>query len=77
MTSLVAGGIGCLGGYLLSRIITFGIAEVMGVTYMEALVTPRIIILGMVIALFMGVLAGLYPAWRIARSNIVEALRYE
>jgi putative ABC transport system permease protein len=77
MTSLVAGGIGCLGGYLLSRIITFGIAEVMGVTYMEAQVTPRIIILGMVIALFMGVLAGLYPAWRIARSNIVEALRYE
>lgn len=77
MTSLVAGGIGCLGGYLLSRIITFGIAEVMSVTYMEALVTPRIIILGMVIALFMGVLAGLYPAWRIARSNIVEALRYE
>ena len=77
MTSLVAGGIGCLGGYLLSRVITFGIAEVMGVTYLEALVTPRILVLGMVISLIMGVLAGLYPAWRIARSNIVEALRYE
>jgi putative ABC transport system permease protein len=77
MTSLVAGAIGCFGGYLLSRVITFGISEGMNVSYLQAMVTPRIIVLGMVISLIMGVLAGLYPAWRISRSNIVEALRYE
>ena len=77
LTSLVAGVLGCVGGYLLSEGITYGVGQWMGITYLQTLVTPRILLLGMVIALFMGVLAGLYPAWRIARSNIVESLRYE
>ncbi|MDY6834281.1 MAG: ABC transporter permease [Chloroflexota bacterium] len=77
ITSVVAGIFGCIGGIILSRLITVGVAESMGVSYVEAVVTPRILVLGIVIALIMGISAGLYPAWRIAQSNIVKALRYE
>jgi len=75
--SLIAGGLGCLGGWLLSKLITYAIAKLAGVTFLEAIVSPRIFGTGLVIALLIGALAGLYPAWRISKVNIVEALRYE
>ncbi|MBI4285268.1 MAG: ABC transporter permease [Chloroflexi bacterium] len=73
----VAGGLGCLGGYLLSRLITFGVAQVVGVSFLQTAVTPRIFATGIVTALLIGTVAGLYPAWRIARANIVGSLRHE
>ena len=76
-TSLIAGGIGCLGGYLLSQGITYVLSEFMGLTYFAPVVNARIFGIGLAIALLVGMLAGLYPAWRISKTNIVQALRYE
>lgn len=76
-TSLIAGGIGCLGGYLLSQGITFVLSEFMGLTYFAPVVSANIFGIGMAIAILVGMLAGLYPAWRISKTNIVQALRYE
>jgi len=77
ITSLIAGIIGCLVGYLLSQGIAYILSEFFGLTYFAPLVNARIFITGIIIAIVVGVLAGLYPAWRISKTNIVQALRYE
>jgi len=77
ITSLIAGALGCLGGYLLSKVITYVLSELVGLTYFAPVVSVGIFATGIGIALLVGVLAGLYPAWRISKINIVEALRYE
>jgi len=77
ITSLIAGVIGCLGGYLLSLGITSVLSEVFGLSYFAPMVNLRIFITGICIAIVVGGLAGLYPAWRISKTNIVQALRYE
>jgi len=77
VTSILAGVIGCLGGYLLSQVITYVLSEFVGLTYFAPVVSVRIFAIGVAIALLVGILAGLYPAWRISRANIVESLRHE
>ena len=77
ITSLIAGVIGCISGYLLSLIITFVLSEFVGLTYFAPMVSARIFLTGICIAIVVGALAGLYPAWRISKTNIVQALRYE
>ena len=77
ITSLIAGALGCLGGYVLSKVITYVLSELVGLTYFAPVVSLRIFAIGIGIALLVGMLAGLYPAWRISKINIVEALRYE
>ena len=77
VTSIIAGAVGCLGGYILSQIITWVLSEFLGLTYFAPVVSVRIFVTGFGIALLVGVLAGLYPAWRISRANIVESLRHE
>ena len=75
--SLIGGITGCIGGYGLSRVITLVLAELVGVAFLETVVSPRLILAGIAIALCVGGFAGLYPAWKAAKQNIVEALRYE
>ena len=41
------------------------------------LLTPRLSIGALIFAVFLGVIAGFYPAWYAARLRPVEALRYE
>lgn len=77
IVGLIAGALGCLGGYALSKIITYAIAEFAGVAFIQTVVAPWIFGAGMLIALLIGALAGLYPAWRVSRLDIVESLRYE
>ena len=77
ITCLIAGGLGCLGGVGLSKVITWAIHRFAGVAFLQAVVSPGIFGAGLLIAVLIGVLAGLYPAWRISKINIVEALRYE
>jgi putative ABC transport system permease protein len=49
------------------------------VTFSEVLfhfrITPPLIVGGLVFSLAMGLLGGLFPAWRAARLKIVNALR--
>lgn len=73
---LIAGILGCFGGFFLSKLLTFAISQAFDLPF-PAIISPRILLWGIIIALFIGALSGLYPAWRISRANIVESLRYE
>jgi putative ABC transport system permease protein len=77
ITGVLAGGIGCLGGVGLSRLITWAIHRFAGAAFLQAVASPRLLGAGLLIAVLIGILSGLYPAWRITKTNIVEALRYE
>jgi len=74
----IFGGIlGCLLGYLISYSITQLASRAFGLVFIRTQVTTRILGFGMETSLLIGALAGLYPAFRISKTNIVQALRYE
>jgi putative ABC transport system permease protein len=75
ITGVLAGGIGCLGGVGLSKLMTWAIHRFAGAAFLQAEASPRLLGAGLLIAVLIGILAGLYPAWRISKTNIVEALR--
>jgi putative ABC transport system permease protein len=70
-----AGGfIGITGGWLLS----WAISQVdVGGFKLAAAVSPDIIILAFFVSLTIGLLSGLWPAWKAARLNPIDALHYE
>ena len=67
-----------LGGAL-GLVLTFLVLQVLGasdiVQYAEFHLNHRIFFYGLVITLVFGLLSGIYPAWRMSRLHIVEALR--
>ncbi|MBE0447137.1 MAG: ABC transporter permease [Actinobacteria bacterium] len=73
--------IGALGGLIGIGIGSLVIAAANSGTAQKGVVlfllTPRLEIGALIFAMFLGVIAGLYPAWRAARMKPVEALRYE
>ena len=40
-------------------------------------ITPELVLLGLGVAVLLGALGSLYPAWRAARTRPAEAMRYE
>jgi putative ABC transport system permease protein len=72
--SLLGGLVGMLLGVGLVRLIGF-VPALQG--YMNGQVTPAVLASGGVIALALGTLGSLYPAWRAACMQPIEALRYE
>jgi ABC-type antimicrobial peptide transport system permease subunit len=46
-------------------------------SYAPGVVKPQLLIQGMVVALVLGTVGGLYPAWRAAGLSPIEALRYD
>ncbi len=72
--SAVSGGLGIVVG--------IGLAEAMSSApamagLLKAEYTPTVFAEGMGVALLLGAVGGLYPAWRASRLRPVEALRYE
>ena len=72
--SLIGGAIGVGVGVGISSFIT-GLD--LGTVTMEAVVSTNIIILAVSVAAAVGIIFGLYPAYRASRLSPVEALRYE
>src|SRR5262249_34902846 len=67
---LLSGILGCvlaiLGTAIANQFISGGL---------QLTVTPRLIVLGLGLSILMGMLGGLYPAWRAARLVPMEAIR--
>ncbi|MDZ7268792.1 MAG: ABC transporter permease [candidate division KSB1 bacterium] len=68
--SITGGLLGIMMGVGLSRLVT----QLMG---WQTLISPSSIMVSVVFAAAVGILFGLYPAWRAARQETIEALRYE
>lgn len=72
--SLTGGGIGIIGGWLLSAIISR--IDIGGGQTLHTAVSPDIVILAISVSVFIGLASGMYPAVRAARLNPIDALRY-
>ena len=72
-------------GVLLGIVISYGLPYILvlpgiargGGGTVATVVTPTVIIMSLIIAMGIGVIAGIIPARNAARMNPVEALRYE
>jgi putative ABC transport system permease protein len=73
--SLSGGLLGVFGGIGVCWLVGLGLAQVFGEWSFH--IEPWSIVLGLGLALITGVVFGLFPAWRAARLDPVEALRYE
>jgi putative ABC transport system permease protein len=72
--SLIGGGIGVLVGWGLSSLVG-GLST--GAMPIQAVMSPYIVILAVGVSVLVGVVFGLYPAYRASRLSPVDALRYE
>lgn len=71
LLTLVGGVVGFVGSALVLRAINqSGVFQ-----YSQLALNPRVFGYGLVLALAFGLISGVYPAWRMARLNPVDALR--
>ncbi len=75
LIALAGGAIGVLGGIGLSWLAAFALTKAVGAWQLH--VETWSIALGLGLSLSTGIAFGLFPAWRAARLDPVEALRYE
>ena len=72
MTLCVVGGVvGILGGGLLTLILHYA------VSFLHASLSPVWVTIAFVVSCLIGLVFGIYPAWKAANMDPIEALRYE
>ncbi len=76
VVSAIGGVCGCIVGIIAAHAISFGIRTAFDVE-IAAIVKPEILIGGLVVAVLVGILSGLYPARKASKMSPVEAVRYE
>jgi len=73
MLSLVGGAIGLTGAWL----VAWGISQIdLGGFQINAVVSPLIVAVAVLVSVFIGLASGVYPAMRAARLNPIDALHY-
>jgi ABC-type antimicrobial peptide transport system permease subunit len=83
MTGLVGGILGTMSGSLLSFLLSGGMPSLrMGHADRASsgflpIISPDLIMFSLLFPIGISIVAGLYPAWRASRLNIVLALKYE
>jgi putative ABC transport system permease protein len=71
--SIIGGIIGLIGAWLLSA----GISMIdLGGFKLNAVVSPAIVLVAVLVSAFIGIASGIYPAMRAARLNPIDALHY-
>lgn len=73
---LVGGLGGMIPGFTLAKLIEW-FGQIHPVLYIEASITPGIVLFGLLFSFTVGCLSGFFPARSAAKLNPVEALRYE
>ena len=67
----------CLFGGILGLLIAGGITAIINAKLMPASLSPAIVFIALAVSVLVGVVSGMIPAWRGARLDPIEALRYE
>jgi putative ABC transport system permease protein len=67
----------CLFGGLIGVTISAGLTAIINANLMPASLSPFIVLVALVVSVAVGVISGMIPAWRGARLDPIEALRYE
>ena len=67
----------CLIGGVIGIAVAAGLTVLIDAVLMPASLSPAILVTAVVISILVGVLSGIVPAWRGARLDPIEALRYE
>ncbi len=62
-------------GFLMTRLVLHGIAQSGWIPYVDFQVNYRIFFYGLSLAVFFGLMSGVYPAWKMSRMQPVAALR--
>jgi len=70
---IVGGGIGTLAAWGVARVGHFSMT--MGGTNIEISSNPMLLVLGIALAVALGILAGVVPAWRVSRREIAHSFR--
>jgi len=67
----------CLTGGLMGVLLAFGVAALINKFVLPATVSIPIVIIALLISLLVGIFSGIIPAFKAARLNPIDALRYE
>jgi putative ABC transport system permease protein len=67
----------CLFGGVVGISVSAGLTAIINALVMPASLSPFIIVVAIVVSVAVGVVSGMIPAWRGARLDPIEALRYE
>ncbi|MEK6928748.1 MAG: FtsX-like permease family protein [Nanoarchaeota archaeon] len=77
LLGLTGGIFGVILGYMFSKVIKYLAINKLGTTLLVPLSHPLLIMGCLFFAFFIGVVSGIWPAWRASKLKAVDALRYE